>query len=242
MPFAGSQTELAAHQVKLRALCRSQGALVGRIRRRLGKVRAGVRHGLVEQQLVEVIGKVIVVRDGGAVPVAGVPAARQRRGRAGGRRAGPEDPEPHGPGEQARVVGDPGAVHATGAVRRPDQREPLGEVAVDVEVAADVGLREAEFARRVEQPTQRAPVREHQRRTGRGPSHAAVPGADPDRQRPAQRGARQVDQSLRDGDGHRGAPEGGASEARGSEVGASEAGASLRTVARRTATGDVAPR
>ena len=81
---------------------------------------------------------------------------------AAGRAAGPPHRAAAADGPRCRAARRPRpvagysagarAAQAAGAVRGPHPGEPVGQVAVDVEVAADVGLGEAELAGRVEQP------------------------------------------------------------------------------------------
>ena len=69
------------------------------------------------------------------------------------------------------------------ADQRPDAGQPFGQVALDVDVAGDVGAGEAQLVRVPQQPThRRARTQHHDRRTG-GPGLAAVPRPDPDGER-----------------------------------------------------------
>src|SRR6185437_3751929 len=68
---------------------------------------------------------------------------------------------------------------------RVDAAQAFGEVALDVEVAADVGAGQAELARPPQDPLQRPRGPGHQHRAVygfKGPGLAAVPGPQPDRQ------------------------------------------------------------
>ena len=132
------EAELAAHELVLRRLRVFQGA----VRRRPHAAR--VRHRRSEDHAVEVVGDVVVVRDGGRVALLAVAAAVQaclfgrRRQRTQARGAGDaREVQPI-----ARAEAHVGQVVA--------QREHVEDVALDVELARDVRPREPELARRSE--------------------------------------------------------------------------------------------
>ena len=77
------------------------------------------------------------------------------------------------------------------------QAEGLGEVAVHVEVAADVRAGQAQLARPPQDPAQRPRGPGDQDRGVRGSGLAAVPGAQPDRQVQAGLGLDQVRDDAR---------------------------------------------
>ncbi len=144
-PCAGPQSELAADQLQLVALGVGR-AVVGCV---AGPVAAGVRHRLVEEQGVEGVGQVVVVAD--RRPVAGLAVQLPAQSRAGGghRRPGADRAEAQGEAGRLDAVGEGGrgsgeAAFADGAAHGA---QPVGEVGVEVDVAGDVGLGEAEFAR-----------------------------------------------------------------------------------------------
>jgi len=64
----------------------------------------------------------------------------------------------------------------------PDPAQAVGEIAVHVEVPADVGAGQAELSRPPQDPAQRLRGSGDQDRGVRGSGLAAVPGAQPDRQ------------------------------------------------------------
>ena len=144
-PVAGLQVQLAADQLQLGLLRAGQ-------RVRVLEPPARVRHAGVQDELVELGGHVVVAGDHGLVAVAAVPpavdpqlAVRRRRRRPEGdleadRRGG------GGPGGRSPAGrADPGR-----GGQEPAQ--PLGEVAVDVEVAADEGAGQAQLARAPQEP------------------------------------------------------------------------------------------
>ncbi len=185
-PLALGETELAADQVELVAL-----GVLHRVRGVVaGPVPAGVGHLRVEDQGVEVVRQVVVVRDRLPVTQLGVqPAAQPRLGRR--RRRGSSDHAEVARGAQApgqhrrrEPSGRPRLAHPC-----PHAAEAVEQVALDLELAGHVRLREAELA---------GP--EHDAAQGvRGPQHddgrvgrtglAAVPG-------PQAHGQRAVEQRL----------------------------------------------
>ena len=143
----GLERELAADQVELVALRVGQG-VVGVVG---GPVRAGVRHVLVEEERVEVVRQVVVVGDDRPVAAPAVQRPRSRASEPGpGRRA--DRPEPGAPQRRSRPrpagagADDRAGVDLGRARTGPDAAEPVLEVAVDVEVAADVGPGQPELA------------------------------------------------------------------------------------------------
>ena len=122
-------------------------------------VRARVRHVLVEEQLVEVVRQVVVMRDHGPVATPGVaPTAdlRLRRGRRGGSPTTPSRTAVPSAPNRSRV---PARWARLPRVRASSHTRPeaVVEVTVDVEVAGDVGPREPELVGAPQEPAQRAP-------------------------------------------------------------------------------------
>ena len=197
----GPQVELAADQVQLVAL--GVGEAVVR-RRSLRPVPARVGHLRVEQELVELVGQVVVVGDRGPVAAAGVqpagqPGLRRGRPRARADRAEPQAAQPRR--RRARSAGPAGSA-ADGpappaSVQNRDR--PVGDVALDVQLAGDERPGQAQLARVPQQPAQRPPVpddRRPGRRVGRRrprcrPRRAGAPAAGaPSSPRPGRRAAR----------------------------------------------------
>ena len=152
-PHARLQVELAADQVELGGLRVVQRLVV------VGEVRRRVRHVLVEQQLVEVVGQVVVVRDRGAVAVAGVQAPGQPRlgRRPLRRRADRAEPGRQRGGPHRSAATEPRTATASRPTDRPRPPQAVGEVAVDVEIAGHVRPRQPHLAWRPEQSAQRPP-------------------------------------------------------------------------------------
>ena len=178
-PHAGPERELAADQVELVALGVDEA--VGR-RLLLRPVTAGVGHLRVEQEGVEVVGEVVVVGDRGAVAAAGVQPPAEAGFRRGRPRPWPHRAEPQrqpGGGEHL-LLAEPRA----GVVlrQRPEPGEPVGDVAVDVELTRDERPREPQLAGAPQQAPQRPPVPDHDDGTGGGARLGAVPRPDPDGQ------------------------------------------------------------
>ena len=165
------EPELPADQlvlVGLRLLERARG---------VGPHRARVRHGGAEHAAVEVVRDVVVVRDGGGVALLRMAPAVESRllGRLRHRleRARPDEPEGCHPLRGSEL-------HVRQVVA---QRERSEDVALQVEVAGDVGPPEAELARRLHDAAQRGGGTDLQRgRRVRGPQPAAVVRLDRDRQ------------------------------------------------------------
>ncbi len=183
-PGAGHEVQLAADQLQLGPLGVGGGE-AGLLAR---PVAAGVGHGLVEEQGVEVVGQVVVVADGGPVAGPAVQAAAQPRlgGGSGRRRA--HDPEAYGRGERAGPVGgrEPRRARAPLAGGRPHRPQALGEVALDVDLAGHVGLREAQLAGLPQQAAQGAAGAQDDHGGAGRAGLAAVPGAQPQGQRAAE--------------------------------------------------------
>lgn len=116
-------------------------------------------------------------------------APERRAGRPGAAWARAERAEGDGGGDGAQEL--PGSGRARQVARRggPEGAQGLAEVAVDVQVAADVRLGQAQFAGRPEQAAQGAPVADDDHGQGArgvgGAGLAAVPGAEPERHGPA---------------------------------------------------------
>ncbi len=172
------EIELAADQVELGPL------RVGQRLVRAGEVRARVGHRLVEQQPVEVVGQVVVVRDRRAVAAAGVqPAAqpglgrRRLRGRADG-----AEPGGRARGGQLGPRAEGDAAARAGAGQLPGPPEAVGEVALDVDVTGDVGAGQAQLPRRPQQPAQGPARADDEHRPVARAGLAAVPGPQPHRQ------------------------------------------------------------
>ena len=175
----GLQPELAADQVELVALRVGHGV------RRVGArpVAARVRHRRVEQQPVEVVREVVVVRDRAPVAQRGVPPPPQLRLRRG--RGGPtsEHAEPGGGADRADESGRRGpSAEAALARDRERVREGAGEVAGHVELPGDVGLGRAELARVPEHPADGVGGAEHDHGGVGGAGLRAVPGPQSYRQ------------------------------------------------------------
>lgn len=204
-PCAGPQSELAADQLQLVAL-RVGGAVAGRV---AGPVAAGVRHRLVEEQRVEGVGQVVVVTD--RRPVAGLAVQGPAESGAGGgdRRPGADRAEAQGEARRPEPVREGGRRRGEATVARGAAHgaQPVAEVGVEVDVAGDVSLGEAEFARLPQQPAQRS-AGPHMDGGGiPGPGLAAVPHPYPDRRRAAEEPLDQRFDAL--GGPGRGAPGGG---------------------------------
>lgn len=150
-PRSWPQPQLAADQFQLVALRFAQ-AVFGVLTCPEG---AGVRHRRIEQQLVELVGQVVVVADGRAVATGGVASTQQPRAPRGGGWPGAEGPEPggceSGSGNLRRPRPGGGGLRAL-----PQGAQSVTEVPLDVQIARDVGLGQAELSRLPEQPTQRA--------------------------------------------------------------------------------------
>ena len=202
-PCAGAQPELAAHQLELVVLGvleRVRGVVVG-------PERTGVRHPAVQEQGVEVVGQVVVVRDGVGVAAPAVQPTAQPG--LGGRPArwGTDGARAQRRGQAA--ADQPGGERATAGIvlqplphGSPHQRQGLAEVAFDLEVAAHVRPGEAELAGIPHQVPQRPPGAQHHdrgARPGRRASLGAVPGPYPNRQRDAERLLGQPHQLSRPG-------------------------------------------
>ena len=118
----------------------------------LRPVRARVGHRVAEHDAVEVVADVVVVRDRVGVAPLAVPAAGSRASSAGGAGGGPERrPAAARPRAQRLLRGGvDGDARARASGRRPARapRSAGDEVALDVDVAGDVGPGEAELVRR----------------------------------------------------------------------------------------------
>ena len=180
----GLEAELAADQVELVPLRVADGVrrVVG------GPVPARVRHRLVEQQRVEVVGEVVVVADRApvaqlAVQPAADPGLGHRRRRRAAERAdpgrGPDRPE-----QRRGSRPDSGQPALAADLERVRQRRT--EVAGDVELAGDVGLRGTELARPPHHPAYGVRGPQHDQRRVRRAGLGAVPRPQPDRQVAAQ--------------------------------------------------------
>lgn len=119
-------------------------------------------------------------------PVAGLAVQGAAQSGAGGRDRGPGADRAEAQREAGRSdpVGDGGggrgqAAFADGAAHGA---QPVAEVGVEVDVAGDVRLGEAEFARLPEQAAQRSAGAHVDGGGVKGPGLAAVPHAQPDRQ------------------------------------------------------------
>jgi hypothetical protein len=151
---------------------------------------AGVRHRRPEHEGVEVVADVVVVADGGGVPLAGVPTTpgpgllfggRERRAERSGRAGG-------GHGARRQAEGQPG-VEGDGIA---EQDQGVEDVPLEVEVAHDVGPGQPDLVRRPEEPSQgigRADPEDP--RAVERPDGAAVPQLHSDGQPGAEHGAQQ---------------------------------------------------
>ena len=151
-------------------------------------VRARVRHRLVEQQRVEVVGEVVMVCDDGSVARPAVQAAvdaRLRRRRARRRtehsetRRGADRLDAIARADVHGTISGPMSGLAPFPGERPHAAEAVAEVAVDVEVSGDVGPRQTELVRAPEQAAQCPPVAQHHHRARRGdrPGSRPTPAA-----------------------------------------------------------------
>ena len=177
----GRSASLRQIEVELVALGVDEA--VGR-RRLLRPVTAGVGHLRVEQEGVEVVGEVVVVGDRGAVAAAGV----QPPVEAGFRRRRPRPVAPPrraaGPARAAAStsVRDRNRGRRVGLRQRPEPGEPLGDVAVDLELTRHERPREPQLAGAPQQAPQRPPVPDHDDGAGGGARLGPVPRPDPDGQ------------------------------------------------------------
>ena len=170
------QVELAADHVQLRGLRIVQRLAVAGIERRR------VRHVLVEQQFVELVGQVVVVRDRRDIALAGVQAPRQPRLGRGPprRRADGAEPGRQRGGLHLLPLTEPRGRRPRPA-DRPRPPQPVGEIALDVEIARHVRPRESHLAWRPQQSAQRPPRPHDQHGPVRRTGFAAVPRANSDR-------------------------------------------------------------
>ena len=164
---------------------------------------------LVEQERVEVVRQVVVMRDHRTVALTTVQTAvdpRLRRGRAG-RRA--DDAEPHCVADRGQPVTGPDVEPGAPVARElPHPAEAVVEVALHVEVAGHVGPGQPELARAPQQAPQGAPVAQHHHRCAGRPGLAAVPRPDPHGEVVADDAAHHPGQGL----GHRGPAHGASSD------------------------------
>ena len=116
-------------------------------------VAAGVRHRVVEQQLVELVGEVVVVRDRSTVALTGVQRAAEASLRGRRRRPAAERTQANHRGHRADQPPQAGAGRAGSA----DAAQRVGQIALDVEVAGHVRPGEAELAGLPEKMSERAP-------------------------------------------------------------------------------------
>jgi hypothetical protein len=169
-----AQPELGADELVLRAL----GLVEGRVRR--WEVGAGIGHRLAEDEAVEVVRDVVVVRDRRRVSRTGVPRTGEVRLLGRRRRRQPQRAEPARRSEQARPVGRRDPHGGLGEVVA--QRERGVHVAVHVELAAHIRPSETELAGGPEQVAQgerRSQVERH----GRSRVAEAAPVPEPDARR-----------------------------------------------------------
>ena len=173
---AGLDAELAADEVELVAL-RVLDGVAG-----LGArpVAAGVGHVRVEDEGVEVVGQVVVVLDGAAVAGLACAGARgagpaRRAARAAARRRRGRRPSGCRSSRRRRRCRPRGGHPAERAGRRPDATEAVEQVALDVELARDVRLGEAELAGVAHEPAQRGGVAQDDGRGVGGTGDGAVP-------------------------------------------------------------------
>ena len=143
----GLRSSLRAHEVEL-------GALGLERHRRIAVEARRVRHVRIEDQLVELVGEVVVVADGGEVALAAVQVAGQAG--LGGRRDGTATDQavPRGQTDGSGHVTRTDARTAGLRVRRarlahggPHGAEPGSEITLDVEVSLHVGAGDAQLAR-----------------------------------------------------------------------------------------------
>lgn len=192
------QAELATDQIQLRGL-----RIVQRLAR-VGEIGRRVRHVVVEQQPVEVVGQVVMMGDDGPIAALGVqPAGQLRLGLRGfGRQT--HRPQPHHTQRRRR----PGAqsYRRTGARVRsgqpPGPAQTLGQVTIDIDVTCHVGPRQAELSWAPEQSTQSATRTHHQHRAVSGPGLTAIPSADPNWRIDADGGSEKIRQAVSDGRHH----------------------------------------
>ena len=192
---AGVQPELAADQLQLVRLRLLQGVglvlpAAEQVRTVGGDVGARVGHLRVEDELVEVVGQVVVVADRGAVAGQAVQASPDDRLGGRGRRRSPEEAEVLG--EQPHAGDRPGPLgrgRSWGTTHElvPDLRQRRPELALHDDLAGDEGLGGAELAGRPEEASQGLRAGEPHGRVGPrvGARRGAVPGDEVDRQRPA---------------------------------------------------------
>src|SRR4051812_11952942 len=151
---AGSEVELAADQVELRALRRLDALPVG-VARVVSVIAAGVGHRGVEQQGVEVVGKVVVVTDRAPVALPAVQTPSHAGLRGGGWQGladdadRPDRPHRFDVCRWARPAGQPART-----THLEDVAQRCAQVAVHLELAGHVGLCGAELTRVPQQPAQ----------------------------------------------------------------------------------------
>ena len=177
-PHARLQAELAADQLQLVPLGLGDAVAVPVVGRVGPEVGAGVGHVVVEQGRVELVALVVVVADRVAVAIGAVLLAGEHRLLA--RRSGTpsHDPEPQRRPRPARPVPPPRQGRGPGPDSRPDARQSLGQIALDVQLAGDVRAGEAQLVGVPQQAAHRgARPQDDDGRIGR-PGLAAVPGAD----------------------------------------------------------------
>lgn len=123
-PRSWPQPQLAADQFQLVALRFAQ-AVFGVLTCPVG---AGVRHRRIEQQLVELVGQVVVVADGRAVATGGVASTPQPRAPRGAGGRGPRAPSRAAVRAAAAICAAPGlgaaACGLCHRVRSPSPRSP----------------------------------------------------------------------------------------------------------------------
>ncbi len=149
-PLPGLEAELATDQLQLGALRVGQGVVAR------GPVGTRVGHAGVQDELVEGGRQVVVAGDHGLVAGPAVPAAADAELAAGrfGWRA--EDLQlSRCPGRGPGRRGQRDTTFWCVPQGAPDVAQAVGEVALEVEVAADVGAGQAELARPPEYPLQR---------------------------------------------------------------------------------------
>ena len=172
-----AQAELAADQVELRRL-----RLLQRPGGR-GPVRAGVGHRGVEDEPVEVVGQVVVVGDRGPVAFSTVDGAGELRLHQRRLRPRPHHAEPQRQPDRLQPLtrAQRGSLIPR-ADAAPDPAEPVGQVALHVDLAGDERLGQAEFVGPPQQSSQRATVAQHEHRSVGRAGLGTVPRPYPYRQ------------------------------------------------------------
>ncbi len=165
-----------------------------------GVVAAGVGHLRLEDQLVELVGEVVVERDRAPVAQRAVQPAAQPRLRPRGRGRAAERADPGGGAD--RLDQGPGRRTPAGqpALARHGERvrERRVEVTGDVELAGHVGLGGAELARVPQQPAHGVDRVEHDQRRVDRAGDRVVPGLQPDRQVAADERPERLLEAVRD--------------------------------------------